>query len=53
MRGEEVVGDEISVEVTSDRPDLFSTEGIARAIRFYLGAAPPYAIDSFGGSRCS
>ncbi len=47
---ENVVGEEISVEVTSDRPDLFSTEGIARAIRFYLGAAPPYEIDSFGGS---
>ena len=31
---EAIEGDEISVEVTSDRPDLFCTEGIARAIKF-------------------
>ncbi len=46
---EAINGDEVSVEVTSDRPDLFSTEGIARAIRFYQGTAPPYEISRFSG----
>ncbi len=46
---EEINGDEISVEVTSDRPDLFSAEGIARAIRFYRGTMPHYAINRFEG----
>ncbi|MCX8182797.1 MAG: hypothetical protein N3D12_06765, partial [Candidatus Methanomethyliaceae archaeon] len=36
--------DEIIVEVTSDRPDLFSSEGIARAIRNYLGIDTDYVI---------
>lgn len=35
---------EIVVEVTSDRPDLFSSEGMARALRNYLGFEQPYAI---------
>jgi len=46
---EGIIGDEISVEVTSDRPDLFSAEGIARAIRFYRGAMPHYTINRFEG----
>lgn len=35
---------EIIVEVTSDRPDLFSAEGMSRAIRNYLGLASGYVI---------
>jgi len=46
---EGIIGDEISVEVTSDRPDLFSAEGIARAIRFYRGTMPHYTINRFEG----
>jgi len=34
---EMVQGDDMILEVTSDRPDLFSAEGIARALRSYLG----------------
>lgn len=34
---EEEGDDEVVLEVTADRPDLFSAEGIARAIRNYLG----------------
>jgi len=34
---ESLEGDEITYEVTSDRPDLFSSEGAARAIAHYLG----------------
>jgi phenylalanyl-tRNA synthetase beta chain len=30
-------GDEIKVEVTPDRPDLLSTEGIARQLSYWLG----------------
>jgi len=33
---------EITVEVTPDRPDLFSTEGIARALRGFLGIEVGY-----------
>jgi len=32
-----LVGDEMTVEVTSDRPDLLSSEGIARELRGLLG----------------
>ncbi|MCX8175795.1 MAG: phenylalanine--tRNA ligase subunit beta [Candidatus Bathyarchaeota archaeon] len=31
-----VIGDSITVEVNSDRPDMFSTEGIARAFKGFL-----------------
>jgi phenylalanyl-tRNA synthetase beta chain len=31
------IGDEMAVEVTSDRPDLLSTEGIARELKGLLG----------------
>lgn len=34
---EQIVGDKITLEVTSDRPDFFSSEGIARGIRLYHG----------------
>ncbi|HDI46321.1 MAG TPA: phenylalanine--tRNA ligase subunit beta, partial [Candidatus Methanomethylia archaeon] len=37
---EKVEDGEITAEVTSDRPDLFSVEGIARAIRLLLGMQP-------------
>lgn len=46
---EAIEGDEISVEVTSDRPDLFCTEGIARAIKFYLGTRTSYDVGRFEG----
>ncbi len=32
-----VEGDELQIEVTGDRPDLLSAEGIARALKGYLG----------------
>jgi len=32
-----LIGDEMTIEVTSDRPDLLSTEGIARELRGLLG----------------
>lgn len=34
---EKITEDEITVEHYADRPDLFGIEGLARAIRFYLG----------------
>jgi len=34
--------EEIIVEVTSDRPDLFSAEGMSRAVRNYLGTGSFY-----------
>jgi len=37
---EKVEDGEITAEVTSDRPDLFSVEGIARAVRLLLGMQP-------------
>lgn len=43
---EVVAGDELTYEVTSDRPDLFSAEGLARAVRGMLGkryTEPPLA----------
>ncbi len=35
----EIHGDEISIEVQSDRIDMFSLEGIAHAIKLYLGTS--------------
>ena len=32
------------IEVRSDRPDMFSAEGIARAVRMYLGIEKPKSI---------
>ncbi|RZN57333.1 MAG: phenylalanine--tRNA ligase subunit beta [Candidatus Methanomethylicota archaeon] len=34
---EEIIGDRITLEITSDRADFFSSEGIARGIRIYYG----------------
>ncbi|KAA0005182.1 MAG: phenylalanine--tRNA ligase subunit beta, partial [Thermoplasmata archaeon] len=34
---EKVDGDEISIEVFPNRPDMFSVEGIARALRAFFG----------------
>lgn len=41
---ETVTNDEITVEVTSDRPDLFSAEGIARGIRYYRSRGSVYDV---------
>ncbi|XRH74806.1 MAG: phenylalanine--tRNA ligase subunit beta [Candidatus Methanosuratincola verstraetei] len=43
-------GMEIVVEVTSDRPDLFSAEGMSRAIRNYLGIGSFYSYKEYAGS---
>ncbi|MBI2671659.1 phenylalanine--tRNA ligase subunit beta [Candidatus Woesearchaeota archaeon] len=37
MELESSEGNEIKVEITPDRPDLLSTQGLARALRAYLG----------------
>jgi phenylalanyl-tRNA synthetase beta chain len=34
----------LTLEVTSDRPDLFSTEGIARAVRSYNGGGHDFTV---------
>ncbi len=46
----EVSENEIAIEVPSDRPDMFSAEGIARAVRLFLGVEEPrkLAIDRIG-----
>lgn len=41
----EINGEEISIEVQSDRVDMFSVEGIAYAVRLYLGMANPSTIE--------
>lgn len=38
---ESVVGDELSIEVNADRPDLLSVEGLARALRLFLKLEEP------------
>lgn len=40
---EAVSGRELTYEVTSDRPDLFSAEGLSRAVRSLLGKPKPEA----------
>ncbi len=40
----EIEGEEISIEVQSDRIDMFSVEGIAYAVRLYLEMAKPSII---------
>ena len=37
---ERIDGDEIDIEFFPDRPDLYSVEGVARAMRAYLGHKP-------------
>src|SRR3989344_4944477 len=34
---DKVEGDELKIDITAERPDLLSTQGIARAIKSYLG----------------
>jgi phenylalanyl-tRNA synthetase beta chain len=36
-------GEEVKIEVTPDRPDLFSAEGMARQISAWLGISPGFA----------
>ena len=49
LKGEvtEVKGDYVSIELNYDRPDLFSAEGLGRAIGIYLGSRslPQYSIN--------
>ncbi|MHA2361304.1 MAG: phenylalanine--tRNA ligase subunit beta [Candidatus Thorarchaeota archaeon] len=37
---ENVVGDEIEIEINPDRQDMLSAEGIARAVRAFIGIKP-------------
>ena len=49
LKGEvtEVRGDYVAIELNYDRPDLFSTEGLGRAIGIYLGSRgiPQYSVN--------
>jgi phenylalanyl-tRNA synthetase beta chain len=48
---ERIEDDHVDVEFFPDRPDLFSPEGVARAMRGYLGietGLPPYSIRPSG-----
>jgi phenylalanyl-tRNA synthetase beta chain len=48
---ESVIGSEITLEVSHDRPDLFSVEGIARELRGILGVEmglPRYELRESG-----
>jgi phenylalanyl-tRNA synthetase beta chain len=48
---EEIVGDELKLEVTHNRPDLLSTEGVARALKGFLGiriGLPSYKLRNSG-----
>ncbi|PKK81355.1 MAG: phenylalanine--tRNA ligase subunit beta [Thermoplasmata archaeon HGW-Thermoplasmata-2] len=49
---EKVDGDKISVEFFPNRPDLYSVEGIARALRAFLGIAPGMRRYSVEKSDC-
>lgn len=45
-------GDELSVEITPERLDLLSTQGLARAIKYFIGKvgqAPQYLAHQNGG----
>ena len=47
MEIDSVKGDTLKIEITPDRVDMMTPEGIARALRAYLGiqpGIPPYAI---------
>lgn len=44
---EEVKGEEVTLELNPDRPDLLSVEGIARLLRYY------YGIDKTHGNKVS
>ena len=48
---ERIEDDHVDVEFFPDRPDLFSPEGVARAMRGYLGietGLPPYSVKPSG-----
>ncbi|MCX8182216.1 MAG: phenylalanine--tRNA ligase subunit beta [Candidatus Methanomethyliaceae archaeon] len=47
---EQIVGDKITLEVTSDRPDFFSCEGIARGIRLYH-SGPRLKVRHYQGAK--
>ena len=49
---ESVEGDRISVEFFPNRPDLYSVEGVARALRAFLGIAPGLRRYSVEKSDC-
>lgn len=44
MELDDVQGDAIKVEITADRPDLVSPQGLARALRAYLGKKNPECV---------
>ncbi len=48
---ESIQGDEITVEVNSDRPDMLSTEGIARNLKGFLGLETGLPRYRLGGSK--
>ncbi|MHA1833265.1 MAG: hypothetical protein ACTSV7_04685, partial [Candidatus Baldrarchaeia archaeon] len=46
-QGSEIIDYELSIEITSDRPDMLSTEGLARALKGFLEielGSPSYTI---------
>ena len=48
--------DAMSVEFFPDRPDLFSVEGVARAMRAFLDVSPglpPYAVEETVENRAA
>ncbi len=47
---EAIEGDEVTFEVTSDRADLLSEEGIARMLRAYYGIQPGLTVPKVGRS---
>lgn len=51
MEVDEIVGDEIKLEVTHNRPDLLGPEGVARALKGFLGievGLPKYELRGSG-----
>ncbi len=49
---ENLTKDEITLELTPDRPDLFGIEGLARAIRQYVGLqkVAKFSVEKYGAS---
>jgi len=46
---ESAVGDELSIEVNADRPDMLSAEGLARALRLFMGLEEPKLYEAVDG----
>ncbi|RLF10754.1 MAG: phenylalanine--tRNA ligase subunit beta [Thermoprotei archaeon] len=46
---ESVVDDEVTIEVNADRPDMLSAEGIARALRLFMGLEGPRGYSAIRG----